>query len=170
MAFFNKHMQFEVHDDYMTPPSAWSAIQQFIPKEGQIWEPFYGDGKSGQVLRDLGFDVYHEREDFFENDHGTHVVTNPPFSESQRVLERLVKLDKPFIMILPASKITTQYFSNIFADAESRIQIIIPRRRLQFAKMVDGKVLDNYKSRCSFDCFYYCWKMNLPHDIIYLKD
>jgi hypothetical protein len=21
---------------------------------------------------------------------------------------------------------------------------------------------------CSFDCLYYCWKMNLPRDIIFL--
>jgi len=37
------------HDDYMTPKTAWEAIQNFIPKDKIIWEAFYGDGQSGQV-------------------------------------------------------------------------------------------------------------------------
>ena len=54
-------------DEYMTPPSAWEAIQKYIPKNKVIWEAFYGDGKSGDVLRTLGFKVIHDEVDFFEN-------------------------------------------------------------------------------------------------------
>ena len=38
-------------DEYMTPPSAWEAIQKYIPKNKVIWEAFYGDGKLGDALR-----------------------------------------------------------------------------------------------------------------------
>ena len=36
--------------------------------------------------------------------------------------------------------------------------------------MINGVVNENQKNRCNFDCFYYCWKMNLPRDIVWLND
>ena len=61
-------------DEYMTPPSAWEAIQKYIPKNKVIWEAFYGDGKSGDTLRTLGFKVIHDKVDFFENNLGDVIL------------------------------------------------------------------------------------------------
>jgi len=157
------------HDDYTTPKTAWENIQHLIPKDKIIWEAFYGDGLSGTYLEDLGFNVIHEDIDFFENDRGDIVVSNPPFSKCKEVLKRLVELDKPFILILPSSKINTQYFRNLFSNVEDSIQIIIPKKRIHFMKLIDGKMPEGWKNACNFDCFYYCWKMNLPRDIIWLE-
>ena len=55
------------HHDYMTPKSAWEAIAHLIPKDKVIWEAFYGDGCSGEYLRQLGFDVIHKPVNFFES-------------------------------------------------------------------------------------------------------
>jgi|TARA_R110002111_G_scaffold262488_3_gene338787 hypothetical protein len=153
------------HDDYMTPKSAWEAIQQFIPKDKVIWEAFYGDGFSGRHLQDLGFEVIHEEVDFFENDLGEVIISNPPFSQTKEVLKRLLVLDKPFILILPSSKINTSYFRE-WKDKD--LQIIIPRKRIHFEKQVDGEVPENYKSSCNFDCFYYCYKIGLEKSITWL--
>ena len=87
MAVFSPKI-FMKHDDYMTPKYAWENIKQYIPKK-QIWEAFYGDGKSGEYLKELGFDVIHEPIDFFEEDRGEVIVSNPPFSKSKEVFERL---------------------------------------------------------------------------------
>jgi hypothetical protein len=161
---------FTKHDDYMTPKSAWENIAHLIPKNKVIWEPFYGDGKSGQYLRELEFkNVIHEDElDFFENDRGEIIVSNPPFTKVPDVLKRLVELDKPFILIMPASKINTQYFRKLFADNIDKIQIVIPRKRIQFEKHINGVKVEGLKNACNFDCFYYCWKIGLPQDIIWL--
>ena len=159
MAVF-QHKTFTKHDDYMTPKSAWQDIQKYIPKDKVIWEAFYGDGKSGTYLQELGFDVIHEPVDFFENDLGEIIASNPPFSLTKQILTRLLELDKPFILILPSSKINTQYF-RIWKD--KNIQIIIPKKRIQFVK--NGTELQN---KCAFDCFYYCYKINLPKDIVWL--
>jgi len=163
MLFHNK--TFIKHDDYMTPKYAWENIKQFIPKDKIIWEAFYGDGKSGDFLTELGYEVIHEEVDFFENDLGDIIVSNPPFSQSKEVMARMLILDKPFIMILPSSKINTSYFR---AWKDKGLQIIIPRKRIHFTKLVDGVVPDNWKNACNFDCFYYTYKMNLPKDIIWL--
>ena len=158
---------FTKHDDYMTPFSAWNNIKDYIPKDKVLWEAFYGDGISGEHLKNLGFEVIHKDVDFFENNLGDIVVSNPPFTKCKEVLERLVELDKPFILIMPSSKINTQYFRKLFKTNENSLQIIIPRRRIQFQKVVDGQYVD-FKTSCNFDCFYYCWKMNLERDITWL--
>ena len=159
---------FMKHDDYMTPKYAWENIKQYIPKNKVIWEAFYGDGKSGNYLKELEFNVIHEEVDFFENDLGDVVVSNPPFSKSKEILKRLKELEKPFILILPSSKINTQYVRSLFKDTEDKLQIIIPRKRIHFEKLVNGEVPKNYKNACNFDCFYYCWKMGLERDIVWL--
>jgi len=159
---------FTKHDDYMTPKSAWDAISHIIPRNKVIWEPFYGDGRSGQILRDMGLNVIHQDEDFFENNRGDIVVSNPPFTLNQKILERLVELEKPFILIMPSPKLNTQYVRKLFQNKKDPLQIIIPRRRIQFIKLVNNEVPEDYKSKCNFDCFYYCWKMNLPRDIVWL--
>ncbi len=164
MATF-QNKSFMKHDDYMTPKYAWEHIKDYIPKDKVIWEAFYGDGKSGSHLQELGFNVIHKEVDFFENNLGEIVVSNPPFSQIGAILERLVAMDKPFIMIMPSSKINTQYFRRILKD---KIQIIVPKKRIHFEKKVEGETPKNWKNACNFDCFYYCYKIGLKNDIVWL--
>ena len=163
--FYNK--TFMKHDDYMTPRYAWEDIKQYIPKV-KIWEAFYGDGESGKYLTEIGFDTIHEERDFFTEppDEWDMIVSNPPFSQVKEVMKKLSEYDKPFIMIMPSSKINTSYLREW---KDKGIQIIIPRKRIHFVKLIDGKVPDKYKSSCNFDCFYYCYKINLQRDIIWLN-
>lgn len=156
------------HDSYMTPKSAWENIQHLIPSDKIIWEAFWGDGKSGQYLEELGFNVIHDQDDFFESNKGDIVVSNPPFSQSKEVLTRLVQLNKPFILILPSSKINTQCVRQLFKDQQDKLQIIIPRKRINFEKQINGIIPEDWVNKCNFDCFYYCWKIGLKRDIIWL--
>ena len=149
------------HDDYMTPKSAWENIKEYIPKDKVIWEAFFGDGKSGDYLSELGFNVIHEKIDFFDSNEGDIIVSNPPFSDKNKTMKRLKELDKPFIILLPQPAINTKSIRELFKDD---LQIIVPRKRIQFIK--NGNELQN---KCNFDCFYYCYKMNLPRDIIWLN-
>jgi hypothetical protein len=155
---------FTVYDDYMTPKSAWEAIRTFIPQNKIIWEPFYGNGDSGRFLTELNFNVIHEKEDFFEHNKGDIVISNPPFSLKKEIVERLIELDKPFILLMPSATLLCSYMRELLADD---LQIIIPRRRIQFHKMKNGILTT--ENKCNFDCYYFCFKMNLPRDIVYLK-
>ncbi len=155
---------FHIYDDYMTPKSAWENIQHLLPKDKVIWEAFYGNGDSGSYLKELGFNTIHEPIDFFQNDKGDIIVSNPPFSLLKDILPRLKFLNKPFVMIMPSSKINTVYFRELFKN--ENIQLIIPRKRIQFIKVPFDP--DN-KQQCNFDCFYYCFNMNFERDIIWLE-
>ena len=42
------------------------GVKEYIPDK-TIWEAFYGDGKSGKYLEELGFKVIHEKINFFDN-------------------------------------------------------------------------------------------------------
>ena len=157
------------HDDYMTPKYAWENILPFIPKDKVIWEAFYGDGKSGTHLTELGLNVIHKPIDFFNDETLPEydiLISNPPFSQSKNILDRLHTLDKPFIIIMPSQKINTSYFR---AWRDKNLQIIIPRKRIHFTKLIDGKVPDGWKNACCFDCFYYCYKIGLNKDITWLE-
>tara|TARA_R110002020_G_scaffold278464_1_gene493885 strand:- start:236 stop:736 length:501 start_codon:yes stop_codon:yes gene_type:complete len=158
---------FSKHDDYMTPKSAWELIKDLLPKDKVIWEPFYGDGKSGESLRELGFDVIHNpNEDFFEHDKGDIIVSNPPFTKKKEIFSRLIELDKPFVMLCSQNLIFTQYFRNLMIGRQ--LQIIIPRKRIQFIKISNGEYIDT-GNKCNFDCFYYCYKLGLKNDINFLS-
>jgi len=154
---------FSTHDDYMTPRIAWEAIKEFIPTGKIIWEPFYGDGMSGQYLRELGFTVIHDKEDFFEHNRGDIVISNPPYTLKKEIIERLIELDKPFVLLMPVATLATSYVRELL---QSTLQIIVPRRRIQFCKLVDGTL--NKEGKCNFDCYYFCYKMNLPRDVVFL--
>tara|TARA_R110000822_G_scaffold181015_2_gene320713 strand:+ start:68 stop:559 length:492 start_codon:yes stop_codon:yes gene_type:complete len=155
-----------IHDNYMTPKSAWENIKHIIPKDKIIWEAFYGNGESGNYLQELGFDVIHEPVDFYNNNLGDIIISNPPFSDTKKILPRLKELNKPFIMIMPVNKLCCQYMRQTFNSGE--IQIIIPKKRIHFIKLVDGKPIEG-KSASPFDCFYYCYKLNLPTDMLWLN-
>ena len=154
---------FTKHDDYMTPKSAWEAVKNYIPANKVIWEAFYGNGDSGNYLKELGFNVIHEDIDFFTHNKGDIVVSNPPFTLKKEIIERLVKLNKPFMLIMPSSTLNCKY---VRESIKNEIQIIIPRKRIQFKKLEAGKLIDTNK--CNFDCFYFCYKMGLSRDIIFL--
>ena len=143
-------------------------ILKIIFQKKKIWEAFYGDGNSGNYLTELGFDVIHEERDFFTEPPKEYdlIVSNPPFSQAKQIMKKLLEYDKPFILIMPSSKINTSYFREW---KNKGLQIIIPPKRIHFTKLVDGKVPNKWKNACNFDCFYYCYKIDLPKDILWLE-
>lgn len=157
------------HDDYMTPKYAWENIAHLIPKDKIIYEAFYGDGVSGTNLRELGFNTIHEPIDFFDDETRPEydiLISNPPFSQTKNIMYKLLELDKPFILILPSSKINTSYFR---AWKDKGLQLIIPRKRIHFTKLIDGEKPKGWKNACNFDCFYYCYGIGLEQDITWLE-
>lgn len=148
----------------MTPKSAWEAIAHLLPRDRVLWESFYGDGKSGQYLRELGFEVIHENVDFFEHDMGDVVVSNPPFSNWMPIVKRLVDMKKPFVLIMPSSRLFTAKFQSLFGDDLKELQIAIPRRRIQFTRSPPPK-----HNRCNFDCAYYFFRIELSERLVLLS-
>jgi len=150
-------------DNYATPAHAWRDIERFIPKDKVIYMPFYYDGSAKERMEALGVKwVIHSDVDYFNNNFEYDIIIdNPAFSIKREVLTKLKEDDKPFILILPTATICMQYFQKLFS--QEKIQLIVPKKRINFE--VDGEAP---KSGAYFDCFYYCYKMNLENDINFL--
>ena len=155
-------------NDFMTPDYVWDWIEDYIPRDKVIWEPFYGDGESGEYLRSKGFDVIHNpHEDFFTHNKGEVVVSNPPFEFKKEIIKRLIELDKPFILLMPISTIAYQY-ARVLKD---NLQILIPPKRIKFKRYdKNTHTIDSdwEKHNTPFDCLFVCYKMGLEKDIVFL--
>jgi len=149
-------------DNYITNGDEWNRIKEYIPKNKIIWSPFYCDGKQKEYFKDMGFDIIHENKDFFSYvPKYDLIIDNPPFSKKKEVLMRLKELDKPFMLIAPSMLISYKYFQELYKD---EIQIIIPEKRICFKNLNNNK--KNYTP--PFASFYYCYKMNLSKDLIFI--
>jgi hypothetical protein len=159
---------FKLHDEYYTPKTAWEAIKHLLPEDAIIWEAFsMSSDRSATFLKELGFCVKYNQNDFFKCTPPTEtnlIVSNPPFSMVKDIMPKLKELDMAFILIMPSSKLCTNYFREWRGKG---LQIIIPRKRIQFDKDKDGVI--STSNKCNFDCFYYCYKLGLEKDINWLS-
>ena len=153
---------FTLNDNYYTPRQAFEDIIDFVPSNKTVYEPFVGSSRSGEFLQELlpnNKVIYNKEVDFFHNTFQYDlVVSNPPFSIAKQILTRLKELNKPFILLLPASRLCTQYIRKLF---KKNIQIIIPKKRINF-------INSNNRRACNFDCLWYCFNLNLDSDINWL--
>jgi hypothetical protein len=142
--------------EYYTPTWVWDCLASYIPKDKVIWEAFRCDDelstKSAEYLRTLGFQVVNPLCDFFENDYGDIVVSNPPYNKKKEVIKRLIELDKPFILILPNIILNTLYFIELAKNNKDIAVGILPRR-VDFIKREGGK------SACTFHTLVISYKI-----------
>ena len=148
-------------DNYVTNKEDWERIKQFIPTDKKIWSPFYCDGKQKEYFKEMGFNIIHEDEDFFENNKGDIIIDNPPFSKMKEICIRLKELDKPFILIAFSKVILMKWFQKLFKD---HLQLIIPLKRPTFTHLTNPK--KNYSP--PYGTQYYCYKMDLEKDLIFI--
>ena len=173
MANFKDSPKFQIQDEYYTPKKAWQRIQHLLPKHQVIWEAFGLNPSihSAKYLRELGFKVVTTDKDFFGENKGDIVVSNPPYNKKeklkQKVLSRLVALDKPFILIMPTTTIHTKYYRDIFGENIKYLQLLIPDDKIQFYTL-DGEGNQHFQNNCSFYSIYLCYKLYLPKDIMFV--
>ena len=166
---------YEIYDDYYTPKSAWEQIKHIIPKDKIIWEACMLNSqlsKSPEYLADItGNEIVFNKEwNFLECEPPNYdiIVTNPPFDKKIKIpiLERMVKLDKPFILVLNTMNTFTKYMREIFKGNLQHLQIITPDNKIHFDKLIDGELKPT--KNCSFYCIYLCYKMELAPENLWI--
>ena len=124
------------------------------------------NGKIKKKWEKLGYDCYHENEDFFysplpQPKDEIICVSNPAYSLRNKILRKLFQNDVPFIMLMPITTICYIKTQPILKD--KGIQLIIPNIYKGFINLVGEET----KCPPFYLCFI-CWKMELEKDIIYL--
>lgn len=158
-------------DEYYTPKWVWEAIAPYLPKDKVIWEAF-GIGSSissSQNLRDLGFQVVQTEKDFFLENKGDYIISNPPFSQIKRVFERIVLLDKPFCLIINSCCLHSKYFKDIFKDSLDEIQLFIPPKIDYLIKNPETNEMEFGKKGCPYYSLIICWKMKMKKDVVFIS-
>jgi Cft2 family RNA processing exonuclease len=137
-------------------------IKLYIPKDKVLWAPFYCDGNMKKYFDDMGFNIIHQDKDFFSYTPDYEIIIdNPPFSTIKDVCVKLKELDKPFIIIARSNLIFCRWFQKIFKE---HLQVIIPEKRPTFTHLTNPK--KGYTP--PFGTFFFCYRMNLPKDMIFL--
>lgn len=158
-------------DEYYTLKYTWELIKEFIPKDKIIYEPFNNSKfpksqENHKHLTELGFkmrelivfDPETGAGDFFkDNGEGWDIcVANPPFALKQKIVKRLVELDKPFILLVPTYTITNKYIYELGED----LQVIIPTRRIDFYHKDHKK-----QTGSCFPVVFICYKIGLEKSL-----
>tara|TARA_R100000541_G_scaffold23151_3_gene32983 strand:- start:924 stop:1400 length:477 start_codon:yes stop_codon:yes gene_type:complete len=154
--------EYKDSDNFNTDKSGWEKIEPYIPKHEKIWAPFYCDGKQKEYFKEMGYDIIHEDRDFFSyTPEYDIIIDNPPFSKLRDILNKLKELDKPFILIMPSSKINAVWFQKLFGEY---LQVIIPMKQISFTNLKPD-IPFNF----NWGTYYYCYKINLDKDLIFLN-
>ena len=142
-------------DNYNTPIEAFELLFTFIPRDKQIWSPFYNQGKLN-MPEDIK--VIHEDKDFFEYEPDKYdmIVDNPPYSIKQKIFERCLSLDKPFALLLPFDTLERQYMNEIMKTKD--VSIIVPHKRYKF---------NSNKVTMPFKSVWICVGMELDRQMIF---
>ncbi len=154
-------------DEYYTPKEAVLPLVKYLKKEDVIWCPF--DDESSEYVKVLSlsnkviFSHINNGKDFFTYtpDHYDIIISNPPFSLKDKVLERLQFLNKPYAILLPLPTLQGQKrFSYLIGK-----QALIFDKRINFYQDIEHTIM---AKGVAFASIYICNKF-LPKDLIFEK-
>jgi hypothetical protein len=125
-------------DNYETPRYVVEILLPYLKEKEDIrtiWCPFDKEhSEYVKVLRENGYEVIHshidEGKSFFKYEPINYdaIISNPPFSKKRDVLKRLIKLDKPFAILLSATCIQSASLIRIIEKAKDFNFIMFDRR------------------------------------------
>lgn len=114
-------------DEYLTPRYVVEPIIKYLKNKGfkKIWCPFDLENSFyTRLLKEAGFQVINTHiqtgGDFFAIDPASFdfdcIVSNPPFSIKDKILERLYKIGKPFAVLLPQNSLQSEKRTKLFIE------------------------------------------------------
>lgn len=159
-------------DEWYTPLSGVEPIIKYLEEKGfnNIWCPFdTNDSNFVQLLTNKEFNVVNTHieygQDFFETDvpEGTQaIVSNPPYSIRQNILERLYDLNLPFAMLMnPSGLFDSKKRFDFFDKGGVELMYLYPR-----VNFINGNGED--KASPNFQSAYVCRNV-LPSQIVLEK-
>ena len=131
------------NDERYTPRYAVEPLLKYVHKDKKIVLPFDTEGSYYyKVFKENDYNVeclhLENGQDFFLNmfDEYDLIISNPPFSIKDQILERLYLINKPFIMLLPLTTLQSGFRTKLFK--KYGIDLIVFDKRIGFE--VNGKL------------------------------
>lgn len=154
-------------DECMTPYYAVDPLAKYIPKGKTIWCPFDKEwsafvnifSQTHKVIYthiDNGKDFFNYQPNNFDL-----IISNPPFSVKDKVLERCFSLEKPFAILLPVNAIQGKKRVSLFKKHD--LELLVFDGRIDFHTR--GNFSETSKNT-HFGSAYFCRGI-LPKPIIF---
>lgn len=156
-------------DECYTPFYAVDPLLEFVGKDQAVWCPFDHDWSAFvQTFRSNGISVINTHiekgQDFFTYEPQERfdlIISNPPFSKKDEVLERLYRIGKPFCILLPANSLQGKKRFGFFE--KHGLELLV------FDGRVDYHTHNNFDTTSNGTAFgsaFFCWKF-LPQQLIF---
>ena len=159
----------EKGDECYTPFYAVEPLLKYLPADKTIWCPFDEEWSAYcRLLREHGHYVVRssllDGQDFFsyEPEQWDIIVSNPPFSKKDKVLERLYAFGKPFAVLLPLAALQGR---KRYSYLKNGVQILAFDKRVCYYR---GRREDAYAHSCAFASAYFCRSL-LPESLVLEK-
>ena len=156
-------------NELYTPFYVVDQISKYLPKNKTIWCPFDEEWSAFYVrLKELGYSVIRsslaDGKNFFdfEPDEWDIIVSNPPFSIKDQVIQRLYSFQKPFAILLPLNSLQGKSRYKYFAGG---VQLLSFDARIGYH---DHNNMQYIVKGSPFASAFFC-KDLLPRDLIVEK-
>ena len=150
-------------DQYNTPDWMWCDLVTAFPalRDTLVWDPFLNDDLSVSLMRAAGMKKVKVQtgEDFFKvasNNQKHLIVANPPFSLKRRIIQKLMDIDRPFILLLPIAVMYVGYFKPILR----KCKVIVPHKQCIFKS-------EKTKKTINVPSAFFCYKTGPAPKITY---
>jgi len=150
-------------DETYTPYYAVKPILKYLKPNSKIWCPFDKEWSAFVVsLKENGHDVYfshiEDGGDFFNFEKEfvqkfDYIISNPPYSIKDQVLEKLYFYDVSFLMLMPVPSLQSAKRVSLFK--KYGLELIIFDKRVNYHQNND---LVNVKKGNHFGSMYFCYK------------
>jgi len=155
-------------DEAYTPFYAVAPLLEFIPRDWRVWCPFDEPWSAYcRTFAENGYNVVHSSlksgQDFFEYQPcgGFDViVSNPPYSVKDKVINRIYELDKPFALLMPVAALQAKKRFNHF---KTGLELLVLNERVDFHTRGN---FEKPKKGVHFGSMYFC-KGILPDKLIF---
>lgn len=153
-------------NELYTPFYAIDSIIKYLPKDKTIWCPFDEEWSAFYIrFKELGYKTIRsslkDGQDFFKYEPSSWdiIVSNPPFSIKDKVIERLYSFNKPFAILLPLNSLQGKTRYKYFKQG---IQLLSFDSRICYHNPSSMK---NVIKGTPFASAYFCSGL-LPRDLI----
>lgn len=154
------------NQEMYTPYYAVEPLMKYVPKDKRIWCPFDKEWSAFyQMFKAGGYEVIishiDDGQDYFEYEpeEWDIMISNPPYSVKDKILERAYSFNKPFALLLPLDSLQGRRRYECFKNG---IQILSFDNRVGYHRTYSmNKTIES----TPFASAYFCRDL-LPNDLI----
>lgn len=131
-------------DNWETPLTVWRQLLRIVPEFQKIWDPFYCHGRSKIYIEDCGKEALHQDQDCFKEqfpEGNVALVTNPPFSQLEKVIPWIISFKKKAVILLPLEVLYRDWWIQAVTGIPLRVHTI---GRVPFLKRGQKKGLSPF--------------------------